>query len=301
MAEHYPVSFLETQSQYLFDARRGLNPETEKFIAALAVEMPYLKFRSAKSWDGNEIAVYREGDALAMGWIGYGDYTPSERVHKRYTVYSPSITNGKYKTDSDAHHMAMTEDLGKAIKLVKKHLRPIPILEVANYSTFEVNHAFSEAHKSTRQMLDTARRAIVGSSGDIFINKSLENALAQLRMVGHEIGDKDFNQHVDNYFAHKNVYAEALNFSGSMYFVHPQMKFGEPVYNVLPMTWGRSVSHALPRFRAVDGLSAAYLEAMDTDMETIKDRVAALYLMQNKDFVVGVGMKVDAARYFVVV
>jgi len=301
MADHYPVSFLEMQTQHIFDTRRGLYPETEKFIAALAAEMPYLKFRSAKSWDGNEIAVYREGDALAMGWIAYGDYTPSANLHKRYTVYSHNITNGKYKAGSDTHHMAMTEDLDKAVKLVKKHLRPVPTLEVAKYSMFEVNHGYSEAHRGTRQALDGARRAIVGASGEIFLNKGLENAFAQLRMMGHEIGDKDFNKHVDNYFKYKDVFAEAMNFSGSMYFVHPQVKFGETIYNVIPLAWNKIVTSSLPRFEAVDGLSAAYLEATGHDMEAIGDRIAALYLMQGKEFVHGVGMKVDANRYFVVV
>jgi hypothetical protein len=300
MAEFYEVPRLERQTQQYFDTR--LRTDTiDSFIAALKAEMPYLKFRSAVRYDGAEVAVYREGDALAMGWIAYGDFTPSEQVQRRYTVYSHTITNGKYKADNKQHNMAMTHNLGTAIKLVKKHLRPIPILEVAKYSMFEVNYGLSEAHKGTKQMLDTSRRAIVGASGDIFLNKGLENALAQLRMVGHEIGDKDFNEHVNNYFTAKAIYAEAMNFSGSMYFVHPQMKFGETIYNVLPLAWNKITTSSLPRFEVVDGLSAAYLEAMGHDMEAIKDRVAALYLMQGKEFVEGVGMKVDAARYFVVV
>jgi hypothetical protein len=302
MVDHYEVQNLEIQTQHLFDTRTR-SDAIDKFIDALKQEMPYLKFRSARNWDGNEVAVYCEGDALARGWIAYGDYTPAAEVKQRYTIYSHSITNGKYKSGTKQSNMAMTEDLSKAVKLVKKHLRPVPTVEVAKYSIPSVNHRYSRLHEDTRKSLDAARLAIVGNVGNVqpFIGKPLENALSTLLMQGITIGDKDFTQQVENYFTYKAKYSEAINFTGNMYFVHPQMKFNEPVYNVVPITWDQPVASHWPKFSVLEGLSAAYLEARGTDMEAIKDRIAALYLMQSAEFVHGVGMRVDANRYFVVV
>ena len=302
MAEHYEVARLEEQTEEQFNTRsRGTHGVTiDGFVTALKAEMPYLKFRSTQAYN-SEVAVYREGDALAMGWIGYGDYSPGVSSVKRYTVFSLNIDNGKYSKSSNQRNMAMTTDLGKAVKLVKKHLRPIPTEVAAKHSLTELNYAYAEAHKGARKLLDESRRAIVGASGDVFLNPALENVFALLRMQEQPIGDAVFNAHVNNYFIAKDAMAEAKTLHGDIYFVHPQMKFGEPVYNLVSITWNQTVPSVLPRFHVMESLAAAYAAAVGVDMEAIKGRVAVLHMMQTNEFVVGVGMKVDANRYFVVV
>lgn len=302
MSKYHLVSAIETQTEAQFNKRlKGNYPiHIDGFVDALRKAMPNLKFRTANEFT-YEVTVYREGDAVAMGWIAYGDYTPSETISLRYTVCSPNIDNGKYRKESNQRHMAMTADLDKAVKLAKKFLRPISTRDVAADAIGDLNSAFQNSHQDTIKRLTTSRNAIIGYSGMTMLPNALEYALATFRMQGLTIGDADFNNTVNTYFEAKDAFIAATQFTGSMYFVHPHMRMGIPTYEVVPITWDQiATQRTLPRFKVAEP-STARDELLAEDMEAIKGRVAVLHMMQNAEFVHGVGMKLDNARYFVVV
>jgi hypothetical protein len=303
MAEHYPVAKLEEQqTEEQFKNRlRGQNGLTvDNFIAAIREELPDLKFRSCVTYN-SEVAVYREGDAFARGWINYGDYSPADKIHNRFIVYSHTIENGKYRSGSTQRNMAMTTDIDKAVKLVKKHLRPIPARVVAKESIGELNRAFTDSHQGVAQRLINSRDSITGRNlGTRFLPNALENALALLRMQGITIGDKDFHNTVEAYFEAKDAFIGATQLKGNVYFVHPHMRAGIPTYDAIQITWDKNAINSLPYFKVSEGVQP-WNDETNGDMDAIKGRVAVLNMMQNTEFVHDVGMKVDANRYFVVV
>jgi hypothetical protein len=87
----------------------------------------------------DSLVVYREGDVYAMGVIGYAHTSlftgrsPNygEPVKRQYVVFSPYVTNSKYRGNSDAFHMKAATTLTAAMKNVKKHLRPYSPVDVA--------------------------------------------------------------------------------------------------------------------------------------------------------------------------
>ena len=302
MADYYAVSKLEEQTEEQFNnrvrGRHGLT--TDNFIAAIRDELPDLKFRT---WGPylSEVAVYREGDAFARGWINYGDYTNSNNANNRFVVYSHNIDNGKYSKSSNQRNMAMTTDIDKAVKLVKKHLRPIPARVGAKESIGELNNAFSKSNHDTTTRLVNSRDSIAGRSlSTKFLPNALENAFAMLRMQGITIGDKDFHDTVEAYFEAKAAFTNATQLKSNVYFVHPHMRAGIPIYDAIQITWDKNALNSLPYFKVSEGVQP-WNDETNGDMDAIKDRIAVLSIMQSTEFVEGVGMKVDANRYFVVV
>lgn len=295
MNNYLPVSFLETQTEKQFNERpRGAHGLTvDNFVSYLREEMPYLKFRSTGTYT-TEVAVYREGDAVAWGWISYGDYTSADKINNRFTVYSENIDNAKYRKGSNQRNMAMTTDLGKAVKLAKKHLRPIPLVRVANESMGQINSSYDKSHEAVRRQLDASRNTIMGHSFNRFLHPALEHTLAQLRTQVGQIGNKEFNDSVNTYFSAKDMYLAATQPTGTMFFVHPHMRLGVPIYDTVPISWDRLATMSLPKFRTADF-------PPPEDMEAVIGRIAVLHMMQSDEFIPGVGMKLDAARYVVVV
>ena len=58
---------------------------------------------------------------------------------------------------------------------------------------------------------------------------------------------------------------------------------------------------SIPYFKVAEEHIYPWNDETNGDMDAIKGRVAVLNMMQNDEFIHGVGMKVDAYRYFVVV
>ena len=303
MSKYHPVSKLEEQTEEQFNVRvRGPHGLTvDNFISAIREELPDLKFRSLTTYQ-SEVAVYREGDAFARGWINYGDYSPSDKIHNRFIVYSHTIDNGKYKSGSTQRNMAMTTDIDKAVKLVKKHLRPISTRIVANESIGALNNAYAMSNNDTTTRLVNSRDAIIGRTiSSKFLPNALENALALLRMQGITIGDDAFNKTVEAYFEAKDAFIGATELKSNVYFVHPHMRAGIPTYDTVRITWDKNMAPSIPYFKVAEENIQPWNDETNGDMDAIKGRVAVLNMMQNDEFIHGVGMKVDAYRYFVVV
>ena len=307
---HIPVAKLEAaQTENEFWKRNGGPHKVmiDTFLAALAAEMPNLKFR-AKLFC-NEVCVYREGDAFTWGWVGYGDYTRSGPTHNRYTVCSHNIDNRKYAKDSDQRNMSMTDSLDKAVKLVKRYLRPIPKVDGAKASIHELNEAYLLSNADVSKKLTTSAATIVGAAaiagtGTVgrFLPTALENALAMLRMQDIIIGDFGFNQLVNDYFEAKDAFSRISQLSGKVYYVHPHMRLGVPTYDTVPVVWDNTVNRSLPWFKIPETQTLAYMDAMTApDMDMIKERVSVLHMMQTPEFIHGVGVKLDTNRYVVVV
>lgn len=301
MLKYIPVAKMEaeqTEDQF----QRKLGGHNKLLLGALLKEMPDLKFRHIEVYN-NEVAVYREGDAFAWGWVNFGDYTRSNSIHNRYTVCSHNIDNGKYAKGSDQRHMSMTDSLDKVVKLVKKYLRPIPKVDGAKASINALNEAFLSSNADVSKKLSGSAGAIIGTAAaGRFLPTGLENAFAMLRMQGVTIGDSGFNQQVNDYFDAKDAFSRISQFSGKVYYVHPHMRLGVPTYETVPVVWDNTVNRSLPWFKIPENPTLGYIDALtELDMDAIKERVSVLYLMQTPEFVHNVGVKLDTNRYVVVV
>jgi hypothetical protein len=71
----------------------------------------------------NSLYLYMPGDIYCRGAIGHRDVGINGTIHK-YFVYAPSITNNKVNRWAWQHHAASSENITRAIRLCKEHLRP---------------------------------------------------------------------------------------------------------------------------------------------------------------------------------
>lgn len=83
------------------------------------------------------LAVYCETNDWVMGWIGYGTHGVNKSAAPTYTVFSRKIKNGKVADWRDQYHMAMSEDVNRAVKNACKYLLPYSDHDIAEMSFAE--------------------------------------------------------------------------------------------------------------------------------------------------------------------
>ena len=75
--------------------------------------------------------VYREGDLMTMGYIGYGDFATSVNGDYKFIVCARSIENNKYCSSGDQHNMRMAINMDTAMKHAKRHFVSYTVGECA--------------------------------------------------------------------------------------------------------------------------------------------------------------------------
>jgi len=99
--------------------------------------------------------VYDPNDLFVLGWIGYGDFSLSDDGPLKYVVYATNVSNNKYDDYRQQHHMRMSENFSTAVRNAKKHLLPIPHIEVGRRTLDETRDKVSDFLGSTKQQLRT--------------------------------------------------------------------------------------------------------------------------------------------------
>ena len=99
--------------------------------------------------------VYDPNDLFVLGWIGYGDFSLSDNGPLKYVVYATNVSNNKYDDYRQQHHMRMSENFSTAVRNAKKHLLPIPHIEVGRRTLDETRDKVSDFLGSTKQQLRT--------------------------------------------------------------------------------------------------------------------------------------------------
>ena len=120
--------------------------ELKDFCSAIEKSMRGVK---TIMMNGNTAWVYMEGEDMAMGWVGYGDFQTSRTAKdNKYVVYSRHIRNMKYNDMNEQYYMRMALKMDVALKHAKAYL--------TNYSTSETAEALSVP---VRRDVDEVRKA----------------------------------------------------------------------------------------------------------------------------------------------
>ena len=105
--------------------------------------------------------------AFPLGFIGCGDFMTQEIGDDKYAVASRHITNDKYATYQDQHHMKTTVNLNTAARNAKRFLRswsPIELLranlrDACNESQQSLSDTSSKVRNQMRDLFDQDRPA----------------------------------------------------------------------------------------------------------------------------------------------
>ena len=112
-----------------------------------------------------QVWVYYPDEPFPLGFIGYGDFMTQEVGDDKYAVASRHITNDKYATYQDQHHMKTTVNLNTAVRNAKRFLRswsPIELLranlrDACNESQQSLSDTSSKVRNQMRDLFDQDR------------------------------------------------------------------------------------------------------------------------------------------------
>ena len=232
--------------------------------------------------------VYMPDDHVAMGAIGYGNFTDRGRGPTTYAVMSRTITNGKYNSGRDQHHMATSTSMAVATKNAKKYLRRHSPAEL-------VKLTFRYAREAVSTMRTTLRAAVGKAEGELFggnlPNRKQVSMLVELKhllLSDHAFLDPTIPAKLTEYFG---LLDEDQNMQGghNMNFVAISVAHGRQRFDVVPVD---KLDYHWPTV----GEPQVFYEDMPED---ILGRVAVLSMVEDGTNVPGVGFRHTEGMFYV--
>ena len=269
-------------------------PELVQYCAEIRKVNRHVKFgvcRKIKHLWGNgynkmqELYAYMDGHAYATMKIGYGDYSVKGNGDSKYMVYARMIKNEKFRDDSDQYHMATAENIERAIKNVKKYMRPYSPVECASMTFDSVRNRFSAVVSNVASELSAVRYDITQSA-------HLRAELFHMVDVGYEFLSEEFRGMIvkwrEKYIADQESRGRALH----AYYVNVRIHREEMMCDVI------EVLDANKRSR-LDTHMPVVTYKMEDLPEHIGGSLAALSMVEDDHYVDGVGLRVDSATFWV--
>jgi hypothetical protein len=228
-----------------------------------------------------ELAVYMEGHCYALMTVGYGNRDTDDK----FTVYSRTIKNEKFRDDRDQYHMATSDMLDRALKNMKKHLRPYSVMETANLSLAKAQDRFSESQQRASTAAYEARHEVLRAN-------TLHTELFHLLDMGHTFLSPVVHRQVAEWRkTHDEEKAAEAKGSFAQY-VTVRLHRDEMVCDVLEKQAVRSRTY-------VDKGAQVTTYKMDELPEDIAGSLAALSMVEDGHYVEGVGYRVDSTTFWV--
>lgn len=232
-----------------------------------------------------ELYVYMDGHTYAMVKIGYADYSVKNTGDVKYMVYARMIKNEKFSEDKDQYHMATAENIERAVKNVKKYMRPYSPIECASMTFQDVRGKFSSVVSDVGSKLYNAKNDILSSA-------HLRAELFHMVDVGYEFLSEEFRGMIVNwreaYRENQEAQARALH----AYYVNVRIHREEMLCDVI------EVLDANKRSR-LDAHMPVVTYKMEELPEHIGGSLAALSMVEDNHYVDGVGLRVDSATFWV--
>jgi hypothetical protein len=242
-------------------------------------------------WNGGirelyELWVYLPEQPYALMRIGYNDYQEANSDYL-FSVASRLIVNNKYSDNNDGYWMALTTDLGRAVKNVKTYMRPYSVDEMMriNFDDFagqvhtEKRELSNEEYTLRRQIKDhdalMAELSALANSDYKFINDSLRTMILQYEV--------------------KRIETQTLQQRAKHgWFVNVTTRMGAQQFDVVELFDVHNTrQHSTPR----TGETKTYTE--ETLPEEISGKMAALMMIELEARVADVGKRVSSTMFFV--
>jgi hypothetical protein len=232
-----------------------------------------------------ELYVYMDGHMYVMMRIGYADYSTKGNGDSKFMVYARMIKNEKFRDENDQYHMATAEGIERAVKNIKKYMRPYSPIECAEMSFGSVRSKFSSVVSDVSSGLSAAKYGATDSA-------HLRNELFHMLDVGYEFLSEDFKNKIvvwrDAYRADQESKGRALH----VYYVNVRLYREEMVCDVIEVLDANKRSH-------VDVHVPVSTYSMSDLPENIAGNLAALSMVDDDHYVDGVGLRVDSTTFWV--
>ena len=288
-AKEYAVEYTRMRNNEPHATYRDVSPKLYEFARAVEKALRVKTIpRCAKT-----VHVYREGELMTLGYIGFGDFATSVHGDDKFIVCSRQIENLKYCSSGDQHNMRMAINMDTAVKHAKRNLIPYTVGECAMAL---MGDAKSKAREVESTVNDKYHRAVekVGLNYGRH-SKKHEPLMVELRAMvqaGHKFLDKELDSNVRAMFVEQE---EANRFTGGavpMDFVTITEKWGRQTVDVARLS-------DITSYRT-DVLSTQSFQPEEVPAD-IQHKCAAMSICEDGQFVDGVGYRVDDHTFYVYV
>lgn len=277
-------------------------PELHDFALQVREVMPYVDFyienitRNLESleYEVEVLYVHRPGDVKTMGMIGYGhtgNFSGRRRnLHGKpqnnYLVYTPYIQNNKYREGSPAYFMKATKSVATAMKNVKKFLRP--------WSPADIAYSYQSRFE------DRVRRKICSLRSSIHkLEYSLDGHIGDMAQLIRDLVDKktdtimnaNLQDKIEKFLAEKEVLAQEVNKSLVSTFV-----LVRPDNTVDTLMFG---ADSMEKDITCKSTATKTYPSVDDLPDELQGAVSVMSMLDDKEYVEGVGMKTNDHTYWV--
>ena len=267
-------------------------PELVQFCAEIRKVSRHVKFGVSKRTQRlssnvyAELYAYMDEHIYAMMKIGYGDHSVGSNNSPKFVVYARVIANEKFKEDRKQYYMAAAENIERAIRNVKKYMRPYSPIECAAMSFEAVRSKFT-------LILSNASTGMVSARHKLFESAHLRHELFHMLDVGYEFLSEEFKNTIvdwrEAYREDQASKARALH----LYYVNVRIARQEMVCDVI------EVLDAHKHYTIKDRVNVVTTYKMEELPDNIAGGIATLSMVKDNHYVDGVGLRVDSATFWV--
>ena len=231
-----------------------------------------------------EVYAYFEGDTYAPIRLGYKPYSASASGSSQYGVYARCIRNEKYREDREQYYMAMADGIDRALRNVKKNLRPYRVEEVAGMSLGGFTTSIGSIKYDATQKVMSAKREVTEHAG--FIRE-----LRHLIETGHEFVDSGFKGLVVNMLQASEEHKQMYDKQHHGYYVAVRNLNGEQVFDIITVL---DVTRA-----NANNIGAHKTCTVHELPEGVPEKMATLSMIDGGRYIDGLGFKVNDTSYWV--
>jgi len=269
-------------------------PKLARFCAEIRKVNRHVKFGVGKriqrlsSGMYADLYVYMDEHIYAMMKIGYGDHSvnTNDITGSKFVVYARVIANEKFKEERLQYYMAAADNIERAIRNVKKYMRPYSPIECAAMSFEAVRSKFS-------LILSNASAGMVSARHKVFESAHLRHEMFHMLDVGYEFLSEDFKNIIvdwrEAYREDQANKARALH----LYYVNVRIHREEMMCDVI------EVLDAHKHYTIKDRVNVVTTYKMGELPDNIAGSIATLSMVENNHYVDGVGLRVDSATFWV--
>lgn len=279
--KHKQVSDINTTQPQFFH-----HHELQLFCEELTKQMRGVKTTPR---DSRSQWVYVDGEMMARGWVGFGDYQSSRHGDSKFVVSARHISNGKYSDYSEQYYMKMSVNMNATLKAAKTWL--------TKYTTREIDNVFRTAVRDQVNLKRSRLRGKVDKLTDTLgmarYGSEKSRLLAELRHLcdsGYNFTDPVFGDEVKQLFSTQKS-MDSLGDYIPMDFIH-----------IYPTPWETRadilhIEDAQGYPRNAQGEMKTWVA--DELPESAMGRVAVMQMCEDGQYVEDVGYRVNEHTFYI--
>jgi len=274
--------------------------ELAKFVGAINKVFPDMSFYFMNS---HEAIAYYEDEKYARGKISFSDQrewelrntTPDKPT---YNVDSPYIENKKSDPyNPNKYYCLSSVNMDKAVRNAAQYFREYTDgeIHVLNYNSFKasrrntLDHSSNGLDEALAGLLNAQNNTVRSAEYDKLRNSPLMLDLINMYNAGHELGCRS---ELTNLLALEKEHNELVNGQGALRYVRVREKLASGRHT---FTIGKEA-----RCAATAPVTNWDFEIVDTLPEALQGAVSVVNVLEDKQYVDGVGMKVMEGVFYVV-